>query len=197
MKAQVRDFSETLSAFKVIADEFNITQDLVFQRQFPSSPADEEIRHAVRTAVGKRRALFLTCPDCKGLGKMKLTFGGPEWVRPIDCHTCAGKGQLVRTEPLCSMDWPIDLTPEQKLAALGARFYGDLSWKPASGDYYTTSRADLELYQVVAIEEGIVFTRYCDRRKSTTLSEWPVDEFTSSGFGPKRVFVPRWVFTVQ
>lgn len=85
------------------------------------------------------------------------------------------------------------LTHQQKLEALSLRFYQGLKWTPKAGDYYTTSRADLELYQVVAVEDGMVKTRYCKTSRSETVSSWPVDEFTDAGFGPKRVWVPDFV----
>lgn len=87
------------------------------------------------------------------------------------------------------------LTPEQKLAALAHRFYANGQWTPKAGDFYTTSRADLELYQIVSIENGIVRTRYTEG--SEAISEWPESGFTSEGFGPKRVWVPPWVFSSE
>jgi hypothetical protein len=87
----------------------------------------------------------------------------------------------------------ISLTYQQKLDALSLRFYQGLEWAPKAGNYYTTSRADLELYQVVKIEGGKVFTRYCDQEKSGAIAEWDEDSFTSGGFGPKRVWVPDFV----
>lgn len=83
------------------------------------------------------------------------------------------------------------LTPTQKLHALAYRFYQDAEWSPTAGDYYTTSRADLELYQIVSIEKGTVSTRYTEG--TDAISKWPEQEFTAAGFGPKRVFVPNWI----
>ena len=83
------------------------------------------------------------------------------------------------------------LTLQAKLDALAYRFYQDGAWTPKAGDYYTTSRADLELYQVVAIENGTVRTRYTEG--SDVIAEWPEAEFMTAGFGPRRVFVPEWV----
>ena len=85
------------------------------------------------------------------------------------------------------------LTYQQKLEALSLRFYQGLAWLPKAGDYYTTSRADLELYQVVSVEDGFVKTRYCDTSKTDAISSWPEDEFTTGGFGPKRVYVPDFI----
>lgn len=87
----------------------------------------------------------------------------------------------------------VALTYQQKLEALSLRFYQGMQWNPKAGDYYTTSRADLELYQVVEVENGTVKTRYCDQGKSDAVASWPVEEFTSAGFGPKRVYVPDFV----
>jgi hypothetical protein len=83
-----------------------------------------------------------------------------------------------------------ELTPWQKLSALAMRFYGNTPWTPKPGDYYSTSRADLELYQVVDIKDDKVYTRYCDPQKGNTIADWPVDEFLSpKTFGYARVWV--------
>lgn len=87
------------------------------------------------------------------------------------------------------------LTYQQKLDALAYRFYQGASWEPKAGDFYTTSRADLELYQVVSVEGGVVRTRYTEG--SDAISEWPESEFLTGGFGPKRVFVPGWVICAK
>ncbi|MBO0142298.1 hypothetical protein JZX87_14115 [Agrobacterium sp. Ap1] len=84
------------------------------------------------------------------------------------------------------------LTHQQKLAALAYRFYQGASWEPKAEDYYTTSRADLEVYQVVSVENGVVRTRFTEG--SDTVSEWPLDGFLTEGFGPKRVFIPPFIF---
>jgi hypothetical protein len=84
------------------------------------------------------------------------------------------------------------LTYQQKLDALSYRFYQGAQWSPKAGDFYTTSRADLELYQVVSVEDGIVRTRFTEG--SEAIAEWPEPEFLTGGFGPKRVFVPEWVY---
>lgn len=83
------------------------------------------------------------------------------------------------------------LTYQQKLDALAYRFYQGAQWTPKAGDYYTTSRADLELYQVVSVEDGIVRTRFTEG--SDAIAEWPEAGFLTEGFGPKRVLVPEWV----
>ncbi|WP_313613384.1 hypothetical protein [Agrobacterium sp.] len=83
------------------------------------------------------------------------------------------------------------LTYQQKLDALAYRFYQGAEWKPKAGDFYTTSRADLELYQVVSVEDGVVRTRFTEG--SDAIAVWPEDQFLTGGFGPKRVFVPEWV----
>jgi hypothetical protein len=96
--------------------------------------------------------------------------------------------------PLVFQDaWPpTSLTPSQKLYALGSRFYDGAEWDVRAGDYYTTSRPDLELYQVVDVREGVVYTRYCDENFARSVSEWPEAEFIKAGFGPRRVHVPMW-----
>lgn len=86
-------------------------------------------------------------------------------------------------------------TYRHKLAALSYRFYQGIEWTaPKAGDYYTTPRNDLELYHVVKIENGIVFTEYCSL--PGVLTEWPESEFTSVGFGPQRTHVPNFIFEV-
>lgn len=87
---------------------------------------------------------------------------------------------------------PTSLTQAQKLHALAHRFYQHGKWTPKAGDYYTTARADLELYQVVDIKGGTVFTKYMVG--DGLVSEWREDEFTVCGFGLQRVHVPGWVF---
>jgi len=87
------------------------------------------------------------------------------------------------------------LTHQQKLDALAYRFYQGATWEPKAGDFYTTSRADLELYQVVSVEGGIVRTRFTEG--SDAIAEWPEGEFLTDGFGPKRVFVPEWVICAK
>lgn len=87
------------------------------------------------------------------------------------------------------------LTYKQKLAALAYRFYANGQWTPKAGDFYTTSSDDLELYQIVSIENGIVRIRYTEGFDA--IYEWPESGFTSEGFGPKRVWVPPWVFSSE
>lgn len=86
------------------------------------------------------------------------------------------------------------LTETQKLEAMSLRFYQGLEWVPEAGHLYTTSRADLEVYEVVKVEGGKVFTRYTEGG-TAEVSEWPADEFLIEGFGPKRVWVPPFVLS--
>ena len=83
------------------------------------------------------------------------------------------------------------LTYQQKLDALSYRFYQGGEWKPKAGDFYTTSRADLELYQVVSVQGGVVRTRFTEG--TDAISEWTEDGFLTEGFGPRRVYVPEWI----
>lgn len=85
------------------------------------------------------------------------------------------------------------LTPEQKLEALAARFYQGMEWVPKAGDLYTTSRADLEVYRVVDVRDGIVTTEYTEN--GAGVSVWPEHEFLIEGFGPKRVWVPPHILS--
>ena len=83
------------------------------------------------------------------------------------------------------------LTEKQKLAALALRFYQELPWVPKTGDYYTTSRNDLELYKVVFADEFVVITSYLPLGGPT--AEWDAEGFLTHGFGPRRVYVPEFV----
>lgn len=90
------------------------------------------------------------------------------------------------------------MTLRQKLSVLSNRFYGGIRWPEplVAGIYYTTSRDDLELYQIVDVVDGKVYTRYCDSSKTEVISEWDEDGFTTKGFGPKRVYVGEWIFSL-
>lgn len=88
------------------------------------------------------------------------------------------------------------LTLEQKIEALAARYYQGLEWSPKAGDLYTTSRADLEVYEVVKVESGKVFTRYTEGSDGA-ISEWPEAEFLTEGFGLNRVWVPPLVLSLN
>lgn len=83
------------------------------------------------------------------------------------------------------------LTPQQKLQAMAFRFYQDGEWQPKAGDLYTTTRADLEVYRVVDVRDGLVITEYTE--DGIGHSVWPESEFLTEGFGPKRVWVPDFV----
>lgn len=91
---------------------------------------------------------------------------------------------------------PQEITETQKLNALAFKYYQGANWSPKAGDYYTSTRADLELYQVVEVTETAVKTRYCDPERGSEISEWPVSSFLNDGFGTQRVWVPDWIFTL-
>jgi len=84
------------------------------------------------------------------------------------------------------------LTTEQKLEALALKYYQDYQWIPKAGDYYTSSRNDLELYFIVYADDHEIHTVYCDLQKGTSVSVWKTSEFLT-GFGLKRVHVPDWI----
>ena len=86
------------------------------------------------------------------------------------------------------------LTERQKLLAMAHKYYNHQEWIPQKGDYYTSSRADLELYQVVDVTDTKVCTIYVNG--SGTVSEWDKETFLTEGFGINRVHVPKFVFTV-
>lgn len=81
---------------------------------------------------------------------------------------------------------------DQKLQALADKHYTFIPWVPKAGDYYTTDRADLELYRVVKIENGIVYTEYATHPGN--LAEWDEEGFTTEGFGPMRTLVSSYIF---
>ena len=83
------------------------------------------------------------------------------------------------------------LTAEEKLEALAYRFYQGGKWEPKAGDLYTTSRADLEVYQVTEVDELHVCTKYTEG--SDTVTQWDRETFQTEGFGPKRVYIPPHV----
>ncbi len=91
----------------------------------------------------------------------------------------------------------ISLTNEQKLQAFANKYYlGGVEWEPKSGDYYTSTRADLELYQVVEVTEDKIKTRYCNPQGGDSISEWDRSTFLTEGFGINRMHVPEWIFTL-
>lgn len=81
------------------------------------------------------------------------------------------------------------LTPEQKLSALSLKYFSGLEWNPKKGDYYTTTRDDLELYQIVDETPILFITKYCNPDHGQETSEWVKEEFLED-FGVYRVFVP-------
>lgn len=90
------------------------------------------------------------------------------------------------------------LTPIQKLHAVANKYYlGGAKWWPKAGDYYTSCRADLELYQVVEVTDAVVKTKYCNPERGDSISEWDKDKFLTDGFGTNRVHVPDWVFRIK
>lgn len=96
---------------------------------------------------------------------------------------------------------PILLTEKQKLEALSLKYYQNLKWEPEAGHFYTTARSDLELYYIVKIENGIVFTCYTRQYNptfpsATPMAEWPIEEFTTKDFGVRRVWVPPFVLNM-
>jgi len=88
-----------------------------------------------------------------------------------------------------------ELTVEQKIQALSSKYYDGLPWNPKKGDYYTTSRNDLELYQIVDENETTLFTNYCGEKKADEPHEWSKRKFLED-FGERRVFVPEFVLGI-
>jgi hypothetical protein len=84
------------------------------------------------------------------------------------------------------------LTEYQKLLAFQYKYYNFISWTPKESDYYTSTRADLELYKVVEITDDKIFTIYCTN--PSNVSEWDKESFLTKGFGLQRMYVPDFVF---
>ena len=84
------------------------------------------------------------------------------------------------------------LTAEQKLEAVALKYYQDYQWQPKALNYYTTSRNDFELYQVVDVTDEYIYTKYCDPDRGDRVTQWKKSEFLCD-FGEKRVFVPEWI----
>jgi hypothetical protein len=86
------------------------------------------------------------------------------------------------------------LTERQKLAVIGYNYYsgGKERWEPKVGDYYTTPRADLDLYRIVREDEDNFYTVYC-HTENCTEAQWKKDEFLK-GFGEFRIHVHEFVF---
>lgn len=86
---------------------------------------------------------------------------------------------------------------EQKLFALSLKHYDGLKWEPKKDDFYTTSRNDLELYQIVDEDEFYFYTNYCDPNKKTSEPQcWKKDEFLMY-FGERRVWCPDVVMNLK
>jgi hypothetical protein len=86
------------------------------------------------------------------------------------------------------------LTLKKKLSAIALKYYNHLPWNPKKGDYYTSSREDLELYIVVDVDDEFVYTEYT--KTECTTSKWPKNEFLL-GFGLCRVYVPDYVIDME
>lgn len=88
-------------------------------------------------------------------------------------------------------------TEKEKLQAMALKFYQCQKWEPASGDFYTSTRYDLELYQVVSIDGEKIRTRYVNTGDfGTSTTDWELAIFLTEGFGPFRVHVPKEVLDV-
>ena len=89
-----------------------------------------------------------------------------------------------------------ELTLSQKLQALSLKHYDGFAWNPKKGDYYTSSRNDLELYQIVDENETSFFTKYCHPDRGESTAEWSKERFLKD-FGERRVYVPDFIFKMQ
>lgn len=89
------------------------------------------------------------------------------------------------------------LTAEVKLQDFEVRFYQYIKWQPKKGDYYTTTRSDLELYQVIDIDDEFIYTKYCDKERGDSVSKWEKEKFTTEGFGDRRMHVPNYLLNFK
>lgn len=87
----------------------------------------------------------------------------------------------------------IELTPEMKLQCFQFKYYNGLEWIPKKGDFYTTTRADLEVYQVVDVDEEFIYTKYTSELSSGEISKWDKDKFLTEGFGDRRMWIPDFL----
>lgn len=83
------------------------------------------------------------------------------------------------------------LTYQQKLQALSDKYYSHNRWQPKKGDYYTTSRNDLELYQIVDEDEEHFYTVSC-HVENCHKEPWKKEEFLQD-FGINRVSVQNYI----
>jgi hypothetical protein len=91
---------------------------------------------------------------------------------------------------------PTSLTLNQKLGALAHKYYQHAQWNPKVGDYYTSSRNDLELYQIIDEDDSHFHTIYCSNPEGER-SKWLKEEFTTQGFGLNRVHVPNFILNLD
>ena len=92
----------------------------------------------------------------------------------------------------------ISLTPEEKLQAISLKYYQFYTWIPKKGDYYTSVRNDLELYQIIDEDEEYYYTNYCDPIKQQSISKWKKEEFLDNNtFGKYRVFIANWILNIE
>ena len=110
---------------------------------------------------------------------------------PIHDYAVAVQYAVANIEGLA----PESLTHQQKLEAMAHKYYSHQTWVPKKGDFYTLSRADLELYQVLEADEEKVVTSYLPVGERPTAT-WKRDEFLT-GFGLNRVHVPHFILDRQ
>jgi hypothetical protein len=90
-----------------------------------------------------------------------------------------------------------ELTPWQKLHTLSYNYYQGARkrWIPAVGDYYTSCRADLQLYRIVREDEKSFYTVYCNQPEQIE-SWWLKIDFLNS-FGEYRCHVSEHIFEIK
>jgi len=84
------------------------------------------------------------------------------------------------------------LTCQQKLHCFGLKYFQNYEWKPEIGDYFTTTRADLELFQITRIEERNVF--WINAKEPNSLEQRDdLSGFSCLGQGSIRLYVPDFI----
>lgn len=83
----------------------------------------------------------------------------------------------------------------QKLTAIHIKHYQGDEWLPQAGDFFTTLRADLALFQISKIDGRQVFVVSVDDGNQE--SAYDLGNFTSGGTGSLRVHVPKFVLDTK
>jgi len=84
------------------------------------------------------------------------------------------------------------LTCQQKLHCMAVKYFQNYEWIPKAGDYFTTARADLKLFQITRIDGRDVFTINTAETESLE-DRHDLAGFSCFGQGSIRVYVPDFI----